>query len=57
MIFFGQNDVEVIAIKIVGSIYSNSQIGLIKNKEIKLAAVHPRYAECIGVISKKPSYN
>tara|TARA_R110000787_G_scaffold129162_1_gene240945 strand:- start:341 stop:1081 length:741 start_codon:yes stop_codon:yes gene_type:complete len=44
-------------IQIVGAIYTNSQIGMFLKKEVKTARVHPRYADCVGIISKIPCYN
>ena len=48
---------DVVKIEIIGSLFGNGQIGLSKKKDIIKVNVHPKYADCQGVLSKVPGTN
>jgi len=48
---------DIVKIEIIGSLFGNGQIGLSKKKDIIKVNVHPKYADCQGVLSKVPGTN
>ena len=48
---------DVVQIQIIGHLFGNGQILLSKKKDIIKVNVHPKYADCQGVISKVPGTN
>ncbi len=48
---------DVAKIDLIGTIFGNAQVRMFKGKDIKKIKVHPKYADCQGVLSKVPGTN